>query len=688
VTAGLFGRFPISLINENLGHLLERIKAMAAVKYCAENTFTLSPPPSLLQMPNLTWTGAELFYRCLQEQGVEYVFGNTGASMLPILDIFYQHRENELYDFERIKVMGKSKTQKPSADFTEITANTTSPLLEPGKVWKGAEILHQALKDEKVQTIFGYTGGAVLPIFDALYKSPINFILTRHEQGGAHAADAYARATGKVGVVIATSGPGATNLVTGLANAYMDSVPMVAITGQVRCDLIGNDAFQEADMTGITRPITKHNILVRDIRNLARIIREAFHIARTGRPGPVLVDIPVDISSGSITGPINLDMELPGYRPRFKGHLRQIQLAAEAINKAEKPVLYVGGGVIISEASELLRALAEKTNIPVTTTLMGMGAFDEKHPLSLKMLGMHGTPYANFAVQESDLLIAVGARFDDRVTGKLATFAPHARIIHIDIDPASISKNVRVDIPVVGDAKQILTELINIVEPKDRTEWLTKIKNWKEKYPLSYDKNSSTIKPQYVIEMLGKLAGDAIITTGVGQHQMWAAQFFNYKQPRQLITSGGLGTMGFGLPAAIGAQVGQPNKTVIDIDGDGSFSMTLTELATIAQYKLPIKIALIRNAFLGMVRQWQELFYGRRYAQTEMFLPDFIKIAEGFGIKAISANKTSDVENVIKEALAYPGAVLMDFEVEKEENVWPMVAPSKGLHEMSLGRLA
>jgi acetolactate synthase-1/2/3 large subunit len=329
-----------------------------------------------------------------------------------------------------------------------------------------------------------------------------------------------------------------------------------------------------------------------------------------------------------------------------------------------------------------------KANIPVTTTLMGMGAIDEKHPLALKMLGMHGTPYANYAVQESDLLIAVGARFDDRVTGKLATFAPHARIIHIDIDPASISKNVRVDIPVVGDAKQILSELVNMVEAKDRLAWLSKINEWKEKYPLSYDKNSTIIKPQYVIESLGRLAGDAIITTGVGQHQMWAAQFFNYKQPRQLITSGGLGTMGFGLPAAIGAQCGQPDKTVIDIDGDGSFSMTLMELATIAQYKLPIKIALIRNAFLGMVRQWQELFYGRRYAQTEMFLPDFIKISEGFGIKAISAKKTSDVENVIKEALAYPGAVLMDFEVEKEENVWPMVAPSKGLHEMSLGRLA
>jgi acetolactate synthase-1/2/3 large subunit len=585
--------------------------------------------------------------------------------------------------------MGKTKGNRSSASDPATVNTSSSPLLEAGKVWKGAEILNQALLDEQVEHLFGYTGGSVLPIFDVLYKSPIKFILTRHEQGAAHAADAYARATGKVGAVLVTSGPGATNLVTGLANAYMDSVPMVAITGQVRSDLIGNDAFQEADMTGITRPVTKHNILVRDIRDLARIIREAFHIARTGRPGPVLVDIPVDISSGSMEGPIDREMQLPGYRPRFKGHLRQIQLAADAINQATRPVLYVGGGVILAEATDLLRKLAVKTNTPVTTTLMGLGAFDETHPLALKMLGMHGSAYANFAVQESDVLIAVGARFDDRVTGKVDTFAPHAKIIHIDVDPASISKNVRVDIPVVGDANQILTELINLVEAKDRSAWLAKIDEWKTKYPLNYDQNGSTIKPQYVIETLGKLAGgDAIITTGVGQHQMWSAQFYNYTQPRQLITSGGLGTMGFGLPAAIGAQIGRPDKTVIDIDGDSSFSMTLMELATIAQYKLPIKIALIRNGFQGMVRQWQEMFYGRRYSQTEMFLPDFLKIAEGFGIKAVGVKDKADVEGVIAAALKEPGPVLMDFEVEKEENVWPMVAPSKGLHEMSLGRLA
>ncbi len=564
-----------------------------------------------------------------------------------------------------------------------------SPFSQTGKVWKGAEILHQVLIEEGVEYMFGYTGGAVLPIFDVLYDSPIKFILTRHEQGGAHAADAYARATGRVGVVIATSGPGATNLTTGLATAYMDSSPVIAITGQVRTHLIGNDAFQEADVTGITRPITKHNVLVKDIKDLGRIVKECFHIARTGRPGPVLIDIPVDISSGQLEGPVDTEMNIPGYRPRFKGHFRQIQLAAKTINESQRPVLYVGGGVIIAEASDLVRQLAIKANIPVTTTLMGLGTFDETHPLALKMLGMHGTAYANYAVQESDLLIAVGARFDDRVTGKLDTFAPHAKIIHIDIDPASISKNVKVDVPVVGDAQQILSELIPLVEANPRTDWLEQISQWKKKYPLKYDTETSTIKPQYVIETLGKLAdGKALVTTGVGQHQMWAAQFFNYTKPRQFITSGGLGTMGFGLPAAIGAQIARPDQIVIDIDGDSSFSMTLVELATIAQYKLPIKIALISNTFQGMVRQWQELFYDRRYSQTKMFLPDFIKIAEGFGIKAIAVKDKKQVEDVIAQAMKEDGPVLMDFQVEPEENVWPMVAPAKSLHEMELGRLA
>jgi len=583
---------------------------------------------------------------------------------------------------ERVKAMGKSKQpQSPAV--------SVSPLAEPDKVWKGAEILHQALLDEGVTHMFGYTGGVVLPIFDVLYDSPIHFTLARHEQGAAHAADAYWRATGRVGVAIATSGPGATNLVTGLANAYMDSVAMVAITGQVRTHLIGNDAFQEADMTGISRPITKHNVLVRDISDLARLVKECFHIARTGRPGPVLIDLPVDISTGQLTGPIDTEMRVPGYRPRFKGHFRQIKRAAEAINVSSKPVFYVGGGVISSGSSDLIREVATKANIPVTTTLMGSGAFDERHPLALKMLGMHGTAYANHAVQECDLLIAVGARFDDRVTGKLDTFAPHAKIVHVDVDPASISKNVQVDIPVVGDAREIMTEMVKLIEPNERKAWRDHIRQLKELYPLRYDHNSSTIKPQYVIESLGQLAGDdVIVTTGVGQHQMWAAQFFGFTRPRQLITSGGLGTMGFGLPSSIGAQVGRPDKLVIDIDGDSSFSMTLTELATVAQYRLPIKVVVITNTYQGMVRQWQELFYGRRYSQTHMHLPDFVKIAEGFGIRGINVTDKAQVKDVIEDAIKYDGPVVMNFTVEPEENVWPMVPAGKGLHEMELGTLA
>lgn len=583
---------------------------------------------------------------------------------------------------ERLKAMGTSRR-------TESSPPSSGGFGESGKVWKGAEILHQAVLDEGVRHIFGYTGGVVLPIFDVLYDSPIKFILTRHEQGAAHAADAYWRATGQVGVAIATSGPGATNLVTGLANAYMDSSAMVAITGQVRTNLIGNDAFQEADMTGITRPITKHNVLVRDVADLGRIVKECFHVARTGRPGPVLIDLPVDVSTGSLEGPIDCAPALPGYHPRFKGHLRQVKKAADAINEAERPVLFVGGGVIIAQASALVREIAVKAGIPVTTTLMGLGAFDETHPLSLKMLGMHGTAYANHAVQETDLLIAVGARFDDRVTGRLETFAPHAKIIHIDVDPASISKNVQVDIPVVGDAGEILGELVQRIAPNERKGWRERVEQLKQQYPLRYDRDGSTIKPQYVIESLGRIAdGKGIVTTGVGQHQMWTAQFFEFTQPRQLITSGGLGTMGFGLPAAIGAQVARPDRLVIDIDGDSSFSMTLTELGTIAQYRLPVKVAIIRNTYQGMVRQWQELFYGRRYSQTQMHLPDFVAIAEGFGIRGIDVTEKSEVENVIRDAIAHDGPVVMNFHVEPEENVWPMVPAGKGLHEMELGTLA
>ena len=426
-----------------------------------------------------------------------------------------------------------------------------------------------------------------------------------------------ARASGKVGVIVTTSGPGACNIVTGLATALMDSVPVVAITGQVRTELIGNDAFQEADTTGITRPVTKYNSIVKDIKDLARVIREAFYIASTSRPGPVLVDIPVDLQVAKYEADGPAEMDLPGYKVQTKGHARQISAAAAAINKSEKPVLYVGGGVIIANASEELRALAKKAHLPVTMTLLGLGSFDQRMPESLDMLGMHGSAYANYAVQECDLLIAIGARFDDRVTGKVKTFAPNAKIVHIDIDPTSISKNVRVDIPVVGDARYILTELIKEVEFRERATWFKKIAEWKKKFPFSYDRNAATIKPQYVIEELCRQTnGEAIVTTGVGQNQMWTAQFYKFNRPRQFISSGGLGTMGYGLPAAIGAQIAKPDATVIDIDGDHSFNMTMTELATAVEHNLPIKVCILNNGYMGMVRQWQELFYGKRYSYS------------------------------------------------------------------------
>lgn len=548
---------------------------------------------------------------------------------------------------------------------------------------QGSQIIVDTLVEQGVDVMFGYLGGVVLPLFDKIYDSPIKFIIPRHEQGGAHMADAYARATGKPGVVIATSGPGATNLVTGLATAMMDSVPMIAITGQVRTDLIGNDAFQEADTTGITRPVTKHNVIIKDIKDLQRTIREAFYIATSGRPGPVLIDIPVDIQINQTEVMPPTEINLPGYKVRTKGHARQIALAAEAINTSSKPVVYAGGGIIISNASNELRAFAEKGHLPVTTTFLGLGAYDQTKAESLDMLGMHGSAYANFAVQEADLLIAIGARFEDRVTGKLKTFAPNAKIIHIDIDPASISKNVHVDIPVVGDAKTILNDLTEAVEYRQRDEWFAQIAGWKKKHPFNYDRKADIIKPQFVIEELCRLTkGDAIIATGVGQHQMWAAQFYKYSKPRQFISSGGLGTMGFGLPAAIGAQVALPEATVIDIDGDSSFNMTLTELSTAVQYELPIKIVLINNGYMGMVRQWQELFYGKRYSCSSLQNPDFAVLARAFGAQGITVEKKEDVAGALEEMLAAKGPCLVDFRVEREENVWPMVATGKSLHEM------
>jgi acetolactate synthase-1/2/3 large subunit len=553
----------------------------------------------------------------------------------------------------------------------------------------------ECLQLEGVETVFGYPGGAVINIYDELLNYPIQHILTRHEQAAVHAADGYARATGQVGVAIATSGPGATNTVTGIATAYMDSIPMVVITGQVPTPLIGNDAFQEADIIGITRPITKHNYLVQDIKDLARIIKQAFYIARTGRPGPVLVDLPKDIQVASTDFSYPDKVELRGYKPTYSGNVRQVEKAAKMILAARKPVLYVGGGAAGTDAAEDLMRFAETIRTPVTTTLMGMAAFPRRHPLSLGMLGMHGTYYANMAVTNSDLLIAVGARFDDRVTGKIASFAPHAKIVHIDIDPTSIKKNVRVDLPIVGDLKDVIGKLIEeLNNSPDKlvalldgcNAWRDEIEDWKKNYPMTYTASSSIIKPQFVIEKIRELtADDAIITTEVGQHQMWTAQFFGFARPRTFLTSGGLGTMGFGLPAALGAQAAFPDRQVIDISGDGSFQMNSQEIATLVQYRLPVKIAILNNNFLGMVRQWQELFFDRRYSQTPLELPiDFTKLAEAYGATGLKATRPQEVEEVIRTALATPGPVIMEFKVNPEENVMPMVPVGAAINEMVL----
>mgnify|MGYP001559632160 CR=1 FL=1 len=553
----------------------------------------------------------------------------------------------------------------------------------------GSQILVDALIREGAEYVFGIPGGVVLPLFDVLFESPIKFILTRHEQGAGHAADGYARATGKVGVCLATSGPGATNLTTAIATAFMDSIPIVAITGQVKTFLIGNDAFQEADIIGITRPITKHSYLVKDVKDLARIVKEAFFIANTGRRGPVLIDLPVDVTMEKCEEVIPAEVELPGYKPRYEGNIRQIKHAAEVINSSKQPVVYTGGGIITSECSKELLGLSEKGNLPVTTTLMGLGGFPEDHNLSLGMLGMHGTAYANFAVTESDVLIAIGARFDDRVTGKLDEFAPHAKIIHIDIDPSSIGKTVRVDIPVVGDAKNILQELNKYIHFVERKEWLDKIRLWKEKNPLSYNNSGNVIKPQYVIEQICDAAkGNAIITTEVGQNQMWAAQYFTFTQPRTFLSSGGLGTMGYGFPAAIGAQLGCPDKLVVDIAGDGSIQMNIQELSTVARLNIPVKIAILNNGYLGMVRQWQELFYNRRYSGVNLNgNPDFVKLAEAYGAKGFLVEKKEDVRPTIEKAFAIKGPVIMDFRIDPTENVFPMVPAGQAIHRM-IGTMA
>ncbi len=559
----------------------------------------------------------------------------------------------------------------------------------------GSQILLECLVLEGVDTIFGYPGGTVINIYNDLIDYPIKHILNRHEQGAVHAADGYARATGKVGVAIATSGPGATNTITGIATAYMDSIPLVVITGQVPTPLIGNDAFQEADIIGITRPITKHNYLVKDVKDLARIIKQAFYIARTGRPGPVLIDLPKDVQMASTKFEYPETVEIRGYKPTYSGNPRQIEKAVKMIMAAKKPVIYVGGGVTLSDASAELFSFAETIQAPVTTTLMAMASFPRNNPLSLGMLGMHGTYYANMAITHSDLLIAVGARFDDRVTGKIATFAPHAKIIHVDIDPTSIKKNVRVDLPIVGDLKDVLQKMVlNLGEHGDAVKelvstlapWRQEIDGWKAKHPMTYKGSDKVIKPQYVIEKLRELSNDdAIVSTEVGQHQMWTAQFFEFRQPRTFLTSGGLGTMGYGLPSALGAQAAFPERQVIDISGDGSFQMNSQELATLVQYRLPVKIVILNNNFLGMVRQWQQLFFDRRYSQTCMELPiDFVKLAEAYGATGLRATSPDEVEEVIKTAFATPGPVIMEFKVAREENVLPMVPAGAGLNEMVL----
>jgi len=548
----------------------------------------------------------------------------------------------------------------------------------------GAEILVESLCKEGVDTIFGIPGGVVLGIFDALFDSPIRVVLTRHEQAAAHAADGYARASGRVGVCMSTSGPGATNLVTGIATAYMDSIPIVALTGQVGTPAIGSDAFQEADITGITRPITKHNYLVKDVRNLARVIKEAFHIASTGRPGPVVVDLPKDVTVEETEFKYPRTVELRGYKPKYEGHPGQIKRAAERIAKAERPVIYAGGGVISSDAARELREFARKTQVPVTLTLLGLGGFPASDPLFMGMLGMHGTKCANSAVSDCDLLIAIGARFDDRITGKVDKFAPGAGIIHIDIDPSAISKNVAVDIPIVGDVKNILSKLTPLVKKCKTSKWLKQIDAWKKEFPTSYDKKAKTIKPQYVIEQIHDASkGKAIIATEVGQNQMWAAQFYKLDDPRRFLSSGGLGTMGYGFPAAIGAQVACPDKLVFDIAGDGSIQMNIQELATVVRLNLPVKIAILNNRFLGMVRQWQKMFYNGRYSSSCLAdNPDFAKVAEAFGAKGIKVTKKRDVRPAIDEAIKTPGPVVLDFMVDREENVMPMVPAGAAINQM------
>ena len=559
------------------------------------------------------------------------------------------------------------------------------------KRMRGAQALVAALENEGCDTIFGFPGGVAIPFYDALYDAKkLRHVLVRHEQGAAHAADGYARATGKVGVCTATSGPGATNLVTGIANAYLDSIPLVAITWQVRSDLMGTDAFQEADMTGITLPIVKHSYLVKDSADLPRVAHEAFHIASTGRPGPVVIDIPVDIALGEIEYSPADGIELPGYRPTTRPHIRQIRAAAKRINEAERPVLYIGGGAISAAAAAQILQLAEVRRLPVATTFMGLGAFPETHELSMGMLGMHGTVTANYAVHECDLLIAIGARFDDRVTGKLQAFAPHAKVIHADVDPAEIGKNVAPLVPIVGDAKSVASGLVKELEgmewsPERTAAWMARIAERKEDYPMHYeDPADGSLAPQFVIQEIDRITDhSAVVCTDVGQHQMWTTQYYTFTYPRQWISSGGLGTMGFGLPASIGAKIARPEATVLNICGDGGFQMTMQELATAVNYNVPVVVCILNNGYLGMVRQWQDLFWHKRYSQTCIEVqPDFVKLAEAFGALGLRATTKDEVGPALEEAIASGRPAVIDFKIAQEENVYPMVPAGQEITEM------
>lgn len=576
----------------------------------------------------------------------------------------------------------------------------------------GAEILIDVLINEGVDTVFGYPGGSVIPIFDVLYRTDkIRFILTRHEQGATHAADGYARATGKVGVCLVTSGPGATNTITGIATAKMDSVPIIVISGQVAAGNIGTDAFQETDMVGLTRSICKHNYLVKSVEELPRILKEAFFIARTGRPGPVAVDIPVNVSNGVLANyQYPEDVSLPGYKPVTNGNQKQIEKLARAINEAKRPLLYTGGGIISASASQELLALLDKTNIPIVVTLMGLGAIPADYPTFLGMPGMHGTMAANLALTECDLLIGIGVRFDDRITGKAEQFATQATVAHIDIDPAEISKVIKAQIPVVGDAKRILRELVNKIRPRPKDDWNARTQAWKDHFPMTYNQTTETsILPQYVIDRLNALApDDSIIVTDVGQHQMWAAHFYRHRRPRAFLSSGGLGTMGFGLPAALGAAIGCPGQTVITISGDGSIQMNIQELATCAVNNITVKVIILNNSYLGMVRQWQELFWDGHYSHTCLkrvsacpqvcfgpnancpshYIPDFVKIAEANNIPGFRATQPSEVDAILNEGLSQPGPVIMEFVVKSIENVFPMIPPGKPISAIIPGRLA